>query len=203
MPSWAGVWAPVQASVGWDPKDRPVRFVEVDAAWICAAGDPEARLGRVTAAVKKLGLNGVRILPGDRIGVVGALTRRLHEAGVRWVMMDLPEDLPEDGQALLRAADLDVAILPVGREKLAETIHSLRPAALVAWREEGSAFRFEGTQGRQSRGTTVRRTPLAAANDEAARLAIEGWDWLGLPFEPAEEGLGGPLRALAAFALPQ
>ncbi|HXT20849.1 MAG TPA: hypothetical protein VN923_08880, partial [Thermoanaerobaculia bacterium] len=68
MPSWAGVWAVAQAAVRWDPDQHPVRFVEVEAGWVCAGDDPQARLQRVVAVVRRLGLNGVRLLPGDGAG---------------------------------------------------------------------------------------------------------------------------------------
>lgn len=204
MPPWAGVWAPVQASVHWDPKDQPVRFVEVDTAWVCAGGAPEARLARVLGVIRKLGLNGVRILPGERSGAAGTLARRLHEAGVRWVMIDLAALPAEAAERLVRAAELDVALLPAGQERLAATVRDLRPAVRVAWSGPGGAFRFGPAAPGQpeSRGTTVKLSPVAAANEEAARLAVAGSDWLGLPVELAEEGLRGPLRSLAAFALP-
>src|SRR5205823_7901062 len=111
-----------QASVHWDPQDHPVRFVEVEAAWICAGGDPQARVARVAEVVRRLGLNGVRILPGNPVRgeVVGPLARALREAGVRWVMVDLPPSAGDAGKDvvqaadLARAADLAVVVHPAG-----------------------------------------------------------------------------------------
>jgi hypothetical protein len=44
---------------------------------------------------------------------------------------------------------------------------------------------------------------VAAADAEAARRAVSGWEWIGLPVELAEAGLRISLRSLAAFALPR
>src|SRR6185436_243934 len=120
-----------QAGAHWDPRDHPVRFVEVDAAWICAGGDPKARVARIVEVVRRLGLNGVRLLPGGPAGawfvtaaapvrgdVVGPLARALHDAGVRWVIVDLPAGSGDPGRDvalgldLSRTVDADVAVLP-------------------------------------------------------------------------------------------
>jgi hypothetical protein len=50
---------------------------------------------------------------------------------------------------------------------------------------------------------TVSSTTVAAADAEAARRAVSGWEWIGLPVELAEAGLGISLRSLAAFVLPR
>jgi len=212
VPSWAGVWALVQASVHWDPQDHPVRFVEVDAAWICAGGDPRARVARVVEVVKRLGLNGARILPGNPVrgGVIGPLVRALREAGVRWMMADLPPDVGRDvAQAadLARAADWDVVMLPPGpADRRAEAVRYVRPAARLAWPDEagnGRAFHVDPWVPGQApaRGLTVGAATVAAADAEAARAAVAGREWIGLPVELAEAGLRISLRSLAAFAL--
>jgi hypothetical protein len=228
---WAGIWALVQASVHWDPRDHPIRFVEVDAAWVCAGGDPQARVARVVEAVRRLGLNGVRLLPGSPAGawfdtaaapvrgdVVGPLSRALRDAGVRWVIVDL---LPGSGDAgrdvalatdLARAVDADVAVLPAGsspQDRLGEAVRYVRPAARLAWRDgEGAgerAFQVAPSAPGQaaSRGLTVGSTTVAAADAEATHRAVAGWEWIGLPVELAEAGLRISLRSLAAFALPR
>ncbi len=229
MPSWAGVWAVAQAAVRWDPEQHPVRFVEVEAGWVCAGGDPQARLQRVVAVVRRLGLNGVRLLPGDGAGawfptnaapvrgdVVGPLARALHAAGVSWIAVDVPStgDAGRDvalGSDLARAVDLDVAILPAGAheaDRLGEAIHYVRPAARLAWRGEAKlgerAFRLAPFAPglAAARGATVGASSVARADREATDLAIAGWEWVGLPVELAELGLQGSLRSLAAFALP-
>jgi hypothetical protein len=211
VPSWAGVWALVQASVHWDPQDHPVRFVEVDASWICAGGDPEARVARMVEVVNRLGLNGARVLPGNpiRVGVIGPLVRALREAGVRWVMADLPPDVGRDvAQAadLARAADWDVVMLPPGpADRRAEAVRYVRPAARLAWLEEGNgrAFRIDPWVPGQApaRGLTVSAATVAAANAEAARATVAGQEWIGLPVELAEAGLRSSSRSLAAFVL--
>jgi hypothetical protein len=75
VPSWAGVWAIVQASIQWEPRQHPVRFVEVDAAWVCAGGDPTARIERILDVVRRLALNGARIQPGDASATIDSLPR--------------------------------------------------------------------------------------------------------------------------------
>jgi hypothetical protein len=228
LPSWAGIWALVQASVHWDPEHHPVRFVEVDAGWVCAGGDPQARVGRVVSAVRALGLNGVRILPGDSGGawfettsapvrgdVVGPLARALHEAGVRWVAVDLltTGDAGRDvalATDLSREVDLDVALLPAGaaQGRLGEAVRYVRPAARLGRRGEAGlgepAFRLDPFAPGQppARGLTVAGGSVGAANREATDRAIAGWEWIGLPLELAESGLSHSLRSLAAFALP-
>jgi len=229
MPSWAGIWAIAQAAARWDPAQYPVRFVEVDAAWMCAGADPAARLQRILAVVRRLGLNGVRVLPGDAAGawfattgapmrgdVVGPLTRSLRAAGVSWIAVDVPAtgdggrdvELATD---LARAVDLDVAVLSPtagAGDRLGEAIRYMRPAAQLAWRSgtgaNPRAFDLAplapGLGPR--RGATVAAADVIGADREATDLAIAGWEWLGLPVELAESGLRGPLRALAAFALP-
>jgi hypothetical protein len=166
VPPWAGIWALVQADAHWDPRDHPVRFVEVDAAWICAGGDPQARVARVVAVVRRLGLNGVRLLPGGPAGawfetaaaplrgdVAGPLARALRAAGVRWVIADLPASSGDPGRDvtfaadLARAVDLDVAVvppispavLPAVSPGLGEAVRAVRPAVRLAWREEEHA----------------------------------------------------------------
>jgi peptidoglycan/xylan/chitin deacetylase (PgdA/CDA1 family) len=237
VPPWAGIWALVQASVRWDPRDHPVRFVEVDAAWICAGGDPQARIARVAEVVRRLGLNGVRLLPGGPAGawfetaaapvlgdVAGPLSRALRDAGARWVVVDFP---PASGDPnrdialaadLARAVDADVAVLPasagppdrLGRtvgNTVGDTVHYVRPAARLAWRDGdgGRAFHLApaAPDAAASQGLTVSSTTVAAADAEAARRAVSGWEWIGLPVELAEAGLGISLRSLAAFALPR
>lgn len=229
MPTWAGIWAISQAGARWDPDLHPVRFVEVDAAWLCAGGDPEARLHRITEVVRHLALNGVRLLPGDLTGtwfpttaapvrgdVVGPLSRALRAAGVRWIAVDVPEtgnagsniDLASD---LARAVDLDVALLPAGaheRDRLGEAILYARPAARLAWRGAAGlgdrAFHLApfAPQQQESCGATVVGSDVTRANREGADLAIAGCEWVGLPIELAEAGLRGSLSSLAAFALP-
>ena len=229
MPSWAGIWAIAQAAVRWDPARYPVRFVEVDAAWVCAGGDPAARLQRILAVVRRLGLNGVRLLPGDAAGawfpttaapvrgdVVGPLSRALREAGVSWIAVDVPTtsnggrdvELASD---LARAVDLDMAVLPPTArtgDRLGEAIRYMRPAARLAWRSGSGAnpraFHLAPLAPGLSprRGATVAAADVRGADREATDLAIAGWEWLGLPVELAESGLRGPLRGLAAFALP-
>ncbi|HEX4962171.1 MAG TPA: hypothetical protein VF173_15150 [Thermoanaerobaculia bacterium] len=229
VPPWAGVWALVQASVHWDPRDHPVRFVEVEAAWICAGGDPEARIARVVEVVRRLGLNGARILPGGAAGawfetsaapvrgdVAGPLARALRAAGVRWVMADLPAAGGNRGRDvtlaadLARAADFDVVVLPaaaVPGDPLGQAVRYVRPAARLAWRQGGRegerAFRLAPLAPGQaeSRGLTVGATTVAAADTEAERFTVAGWEWIGLPVELAEAGLKISLRSLAAFAL--
>ncbi|HYU34747.1 MAG TPA: hypothetical protein VEW48_21570 [Thermoanaerobaculia bacterium] len=227
VPSWAGIWALVQASVHWDPRDHPVRFVEVDAAWICAGGDPEARIARIVEVVRRLGLNGVRILPGGPAGVwfttaaapvrgdvVGPLARALRDAGARWVIVDLPAASGDPGRDvalaldLFRAVDADIAVLPAAarpQDRLGEAVLSVRPAARLAWSDEGRAYHLDAAApGQQApRGLTVSSTTVAAADAEAARRAVAGWEWIGLPVELAEAGVGSGLRSLAAFALPR
>ena len=229
MPAWAGIWALVQAAARWDPDQHPVRFVEVDAAWVCAGGDPQARVDRIVAVARRLGLNGVRLLAGDGRGawfpttaapvrgdVVGPLSRALHAAGVTWVAVDVPStgdggrDVALSGD-LARAVDLDVAVLPAGAregDRLGEAILYARPAARLAWLAGSApgarAFRlapFAPGQ-RESRGTTVVAAGVTGANRAAGDLAITGWEWIGLPVELAETGLRGSLRSLDAFALP-
>lgn len=235
VPPWAGIWALVQASVRWDPRDHPVRFVEVDAAWICAGGDPKARIARVVEVMRRLGLNGVRLLPGGPAGawfetasapvlgdVAGPLSRALRDAGARWVVVDFP---PAGGDPdrdlalaadLARAVDADVAVLPAPagpRDRLGhpagDAVRYVRPAARLAWRDRegdgGRAFHLAppAPGAAASRGLTVSSTTVAAADAEAARRAVSGWEWIGLPVELAEAGLGISLRALAAFALPR
>jgi len=225
VPAWAGIWALVQAGAHWDPRDHPVRFVEVDAAWICAGGDPQARVSRVAEVVRRLGLNGVRILPGGPAGawfttaaapvlgdVAGPLARALHAAGVRQVIVDLPATSGDPGRDvalaldLFRAVDADVAVLPAAaRPRLDEAVLSVRPAARLAWSDEERVFHFAPSAPGEpaSRGTTVSSATVAAADAEAARRAIDGWEWIGLPVELAEAGVGSSLRSLAAFALPR
>ncbi|MFL6289865.1 MAG: hypothetical protein ACJ759_03110 [Thermoanaerobaculia bacterium] len=235
VPPWAGIWALVQASVRWDPRDHPVRFVEVDAAWICAGGDPQARIARVVEVMRRLGLNGVRLLPGGPAGawfetaaapvlgdVAGPLSRALRDAGARWVVVDLP---PASGNPdrdialaadLARAVDADVAVLPASagpQDRLGhlvgDAVRYVRPAARLAWRDQdgdgGRAFHLAPAAPGEaaSRGLTVTSTTVAAADAEAARRAVSGWEWIGLPVELAEAGLGISLRSLAAFALPR
>lgn len=229
VPSGAGVWALTQASVHWDPRDHPVRFVEVEASWVCAGGDPQARIARVVEVVRRLGLNGVRILPGGAAGawfetaaapvrgdVVGPFAQALRAAGVRWVMADLPAasgDPRRDvslATDLARAADFDVAVLPtaaVPGDRLGQAVRSMRPAARLATRPEGRegerSFRLAPLAPGQaeSRGLTVGATTVAAADSEAERFTVAGWEWIGLPVELAEAGLKISLRSLAAFAL--
>lgn len=227
VPSWAGIWALAQADAQWDPRDHPVRFVEVDAAWICAGGDPRARVARVAEVVRRLGLNGVRILPGGPAGawfptaaapvlgdVVGPLARALRDAGVRQVAVDLTATGGDPGGDLnlaldlSRAVDADVLVLPAAartEDRLAEAVLSVRPAARLAWADEGRAFHFAPSAPgmRACRGTTVSSATVAAADADAARRAIDGWEWLGLRVELAEAGVGRSLRSLAAFALPR
>jgi hypothetical protein len=190
MPSWAGIWAPVQASVHWDPRDHPVRFAEVDAAWVCAggAGGAPARVARIVEVVRRLGLNGVRLLPGGPAGawfataaapvrgdVVGPLARTLREAGVRWTIVDLPAPSGDPGRDralaadLARAVDLDVAVLPDAtsntagpEDRLGQAVLAVRPAARLAWRDTGGD---------------------GAAGERAFRLAPQG------PDRPASRGL--------------
>src|SRR6185436_14298343 len=227
VPSWAGIWALVQAGAHWDPRDHPVRFVEVDAAWVCAGGDPGARVARIVEVVRRLGLNGVRILPGGPAGawfatvaapvrgdVVGPLAHTLREAGVRWVIVELPDPSGNPGRDvalaldLFRAVDADVAVLPAAarsQDRLGEAVLTVRPAARLAWSDEGRAFHFgpSAPEPQAPRGATVSSTTVAAADAEAARRAVAGWEWIGLPVELAEEGVGSGLRSLAAFALPR
>jgi peptidoglycan/xylan/chitin deacetylase (PgdA/CDA1 family) len=230
MPPWAGIWAVVQASVRWDPRDHPVRFVEVDAAWVCA-GDPQERVARVAEVVRRLGLNGVRILAGGPAGawfetaaapvrgdVAGPLARALREAGVRWVIVDLPAASGDPGRDaalaadLARAVDVDVAVLPADakpQNRLGEAVRYVRPAARLAWRggEEagGRAFHLASAASGEgdARGLTVGSSTVAAADAEASRRAVTGWEWIGLPVELAEAGLRIALRSLASFALPR
>lgn len=230
VPSWAGVWALAQASVHWDPHDHPVRFVEVQAAWVCAGGDPQARVARIVEVVRRLGLNGVRILPGGAAGawfetaaapvrgdVAGPLARALRDAGVRWVMVDLPAASGDPGRDvtlatdLARAADFDIAVLPaaaVPTGRLGQAVQYVRPAARLAGRaaeREGErTFHLAPPAPGQadSRGLTIGATTVGAAEAEAARLTVAGWEWIGLPVELAEAGLKISLRSLAAFALP-
>ncbi|MFL6233089.1 MAG: hypothetical protein ACJ76N_08145 [Thermoanaerobaculia bacterium] len=217
VPPWAGVWALAQASVHWDPQDHPVRFVEVEASWICAGGDPQARVARVAEVVRRLGLNGVRILPGSPVrgSVIGPLARALREAGARWVMVDLPPSGGDPGKDvaqaadLARAVDLDVAVLPAGAgpdDRRGEAVRYVRPAARLAWRDEGGggrAFRIAPWIPGQaaSRGLTVGAATVVAADAEAARATVAGQEWIGLPVELAEAGLRSSLSSLAAFAL--
>jgi peptidoglycan/xylan/chitin deacetylase (PgdA/CDA1 family) len=229
VPSWAGIWAVVQASVRWDPRDHPVRFVEVDAAWICAGGDPQERVARVVDVVRRLGLNGARILAGGPEGawfqtaaapvrgdVVGPLSRALRGAGVRWVIADLPAGSGDPGRDvafatdLARAVDVDVAVLPAAakpQDRLGEAVLYVRPAARLAWREEagGRAFHLAPAAPGEGdpRGFTVSSATVAAADAEASRQAVAGWEWIGLPVELAEAGLRISLRSLASFALPR
>jgi hypothetical protein len=232
VPDWAGVWALVQAGVQWDPLHHPVRFVEVDAAWICAGGDPAARVARVLDVVRRLGLNGARIRPGDGGGawfsttaaavrgeVVGPLVDALHAAGVRWVMIDLPPPTGDPARDLMlaadlaRSADLDVAILPPGagsEQRLGESLRTVRPAVRLARHDgqpgdEARAFLVEPFAPGQARerGLTVAAASVAAADRTAVNRAIDGWRWLGLPVELAERGLAGSVRSLAAFSLPR
>lgn len=214
VPSWAGIWALVQAGAHWDPRDHPVRFAEVDPAWICAGGDPQARVGRVVDIVQRLGLNGVRILSSGPSGVAGPLARLLHGAGVRWVIVDLPAPSGDPGRDVALALDLarsveaDLAVLPAGarpEDRLDEAVLSVRPAARIAWTDEGRAFHLSPAAPGHSpaRGLTVSSTTVAAADAEAARRAIAGWEWIGLPVDLAEAGVRSGLRSLAAFALPR
>jgi hypothetical protein len=229
VPPWAGVWALVQASAHWDPRHHPVRFLEVEAAWLCEGGEPAGRVERLLAAMQRLGLNGVRILPGDARGVwfptaaapvlgdvVGPLTARLHAAGVRWVIVDVPAtgDRGRDvalAADLAREADLDVALLPEGAgegDRLGEALAYVRPAVRLGWRGDrglgARAFRLAPFAAGQSeaRGLTVTAASPAGSGAEAADRARGGWEWIGLPVEVAESGLRGSLRELAAFALP-
>jgi hypothetical protein len=230
IPVWAGIWALVQASVHWDPQDFPVRFVEVDAAWVCAGGDPEARVARIVDVVRRLGLNGVRILPGGAEGawfpttaapvrgdVAGPLARTLREAGVRWVVADLPTAGGNPGRSitlatdLARAVDLDVVVLPAGarpEDRLGEAVRAVRPAAQLARRDRETgerSFHLEPlAPGRPaSRGLTIVERTVAATDAVASRRAVAGWEWIGLPIDRAEAGLAVSLRSLAAFALPR
>jgi hypothetical protein len=229
VPPWAGVWALVQASVHWDPQEHPVRFVEVDAAWICAGGDPAARVARVVEVVRRLGLNGVRILPGGAAGawfataaapvrgdVAGPLARALRNAGARWVIADLPTPSGDPSRDvalatdLARAVDADVAVLPAGtrpEDRLGEAVHAIRPAARLAGAGPAGERAFDlapFAPGQQpSRGLTVSSTAVAAADAEAADRTVKGWEWIGLPVELAEAGLRISPRSLAAFALPR
>jgi hypothetical protein len=229
VPPWAGIWALVQADAHWDPRDHPVRFVEVDAAWICAGGDPQARVARVVAVVRRLGLNGVRLLPGGPAGawfetaaaplrgdVAGPLARALRAAGVRWVIADLPAPSGDPGRDvtfaadLARAVDLDVAVLPgtspaaaTPQDRLGEAVHAVRPAARLAWRNEGHAGEHAFDLAPSTHGITVSSTAVASAEAEAAARTVAGWEWIGLPVELAEAGLEISLRSLAAFALPR
>lgn len=227
VPPWAGIWALVQAGARWDPRDHPVRFVEVDAAWVCAGGDPQARVARIVEVVQRLGLNGVRLLPGGPAGawfetaaapvrgdVAGPLARALRDAGVRRVIVDLPAPSGDPGRDitlaldLSRAVDADIAVLPAAarpEDRLGEAVLSVRPAARLAWSDAGRAFHFApGAPGQQSpRGVTVSSTTVAAADAEAARKTVEGWEWIGLPVELAETGVRSSLRSLAAFVLPR
>jgi hypothetical protein len=231
VPPWAGIWALVQASVRWDPRDHPVRFVEVDAAWICAGGDPQARIARVIEVMRRLGLNGVRLLPGSRAGawfettaapvlgdVAGPLSRALRDAGARWVVVDFPPASGDPGRDaafaadLARAVDADVAVLPASagpQDRIGEAVRYVRPAARLAWRDrEGDGERAfhlapAAPGAATSQGLTVSSTAVAAADAEASRRAIAGWEWIGLPVELAEAGLRISLRSLAAFALPR
>jgi hypothetical protein len=231
VPPWAGIWALAQASVRWDPRDYPVRFVEVDAAWICAGGDPQARIARVVEVVRRLGLNGVRLLPGGPAGawfettaapvlgdVAGPLSRALRDAGARWVVVDFPPTSGNPGRDaalaadLARAVDADVAVLPASagpQDRLGDAVRYVRPAARLAWRDrEGDGERAfhlapAAPGAPASQGLTVSSTAIAAADAEASRRAIAGWEWIGLPVELAEAGLRISLRSLAAFALPR
>jgi hypothetical protein len=233
VPPWAGIWAPAQASVHWDPRDHPVRFAEVDAAWVCAGGDPQARVDRIVAVVKRLGLNGVRILPGGPAGawfetsaapvrgdVVGPLSRALRQAGVRWTIVDFPAAGGDAGRDLTlatdlaRAVDLDVAVLPATagpRDRLGEAVLSVRPAARLAGRDTAEsaagqrAFQLAPSAPGHpaSRGLTVGSATPAAADAEAASRAVAGWEWIGVPVELAEAGLRTSLRSMAAFVLPR
>jgi peptidoglycan/xylan/chitin deacetylase (PgdA/CDA1 family) len=229
VPSWAGIWAVAQASARWNPDDHPVRFVEVDAGWICSGNDPATRVAEIVGVVRKLALNGVRLRVGDAQGVwfpttvttvrgdvAGPLARTLHRAGVRWVAVDVPTtgDRGRDvalAADLARAVELDVALLPAGataQDRLGEAVQYVRPAARVGWRGEAGlgerAFRLTpfATDRPAERGATVASAAVAAANQEATDLAIGGWDWVGLPIELARSGLDRSLRSLAAFALP-
>ncbi|HEV8582566.1 MAG TPA: hypothetical protein VGX68_26160 [Thermoanaerobaculia bacterium] len=228
VPPWAGIWALVQASVRWDPRDHPVRFVEVEAAWLCAGGDPEARIARVVEVVRRLGLNGVRLVPGGPAGawfettaapvrgdVAGPLSRALRAAGVRWVIVDFPPTSGDPSRDmalaldLARAVDADVAVLPASspaESRLGEVVRYVRPAARLAWREDEAsgerAFHFAPGEVTH-RGLTVSSKAVAMADAEAARRAVTGWEWIGLPVELAEDGLRISLRSLAAFTLPR
>lgn len=227
--TWAGIWAIVQAGARWDPDLHPIRFVEIDAAWLCAGGDPEARLRRITAVVRNLGLNGVRLVPGDLTGawfpttaapvrgdVVGPLSRALRAAGVRWIAVDVPEtgDTGRDialASDLARAVDLDVVLLPAGAQesdRLGEAILYARPAARLGWRGAAGpgdrSFRLTPFAPHQqaSCGATVVASDVARANHQGVDLALAGCEWVGLPIELAETGLRDSLSSLAAFALP-
>jgi hypothetical protein len=230
LPAHSGISELVQASVGWDPRDHPVRFVEVDAAWVCADSDPAARVERLTEAVRELGANGVRLRPGGADGawfetaaapvrgdVIGPLARSLRAAGVRWLLVDLPAASGDSRRDALLAGDLaraleaDVVILPrsasaTADRELGEVVRRQRPATRLAWAGEGAgrAFFFEppGAERQNAeRGATVLATTAGAANAEATARAIAGWSWLGLPVELAETGLASSLRTLAAFVL--
>jgi hypothetical protein len=165
-------------------------------AWICAGGDPQERLERVVAVVRRLGLNGVRLLPGGGSGawfptraatvrgdVVGPLARALHAAGVTWVAVDVAAsgDLDRDltlARDLALAVDLDVAVLPAGpgaEGRLGEVIRSVRPAARLAIRTEAlgeRAFHLAPfAPGHEaSRGITVGSSSVALADREATDL---------------------------------
>ncbi len=227
VPPWAGIWAPVQAAAHWDPHDHPVRFVDVDAGWICAGGDPQQRTQRLLSVIQRLALNGVRLHAGSPSGawfdtpsapvlgqVVGPLVRALRRAGVRWIAVDLPAggDPGRDiafAQDLARVADPDVAILPVGAtpgDRLGEAVGYERPGARLAWSQPGAAQEFAiapVVAGRAAvRGLTLTASTPAEVNRQAQTRAIAGWQWIGLPVALAESGLARSLRSLSAFALP-
>jgi len=94
-------------------------------------------------------------------------------------------------------------------DRLGDAVRYVRPAARLAWRDrEGNGERAfhlapAAPGAAASQGLTVSSTTVAAADAEAARRAVSGWEWIGLPVELAEAGLRISLRSLAAFALPR
>lgn len=215
---WAGVWALAQAAARWDPDRHLVRFVEVDAAWICTGGDPQARLARIVAVVRSLDLNGVRLVAATDglVDIAGQVAHALRAAGVAWVAVDLGSTGNADHDVALAgdlaaALDFDVAILPAGAgpsDRLAGAVRAARPAIRLAWRHESGpgerAFRLAPTvpAGSTTCGATVSAPSVATTDRMATDLAIAGCEWIGLDVELAELGLRDSLRSLAAFALP-